>query len=73
METQENPRLLKAREVAERLRLSVATVYRMAAKGEGPPTVPVGMSIRFPEDLLEKWLNERTNLNSLEHEANKES
>lgn len=45
--------LLTVREVAERLRLHPATVYRLARAGK-LPSLRVGRSIRFHADEIER-------------------
>ena len=47
--------LLRAEEVAERLRLSPTTVYRMARRGEIPSAI-IGFSRRFPPEAVDAWL-----------------
>jgi excisionase family DNA binding protein len=51
--------LLNTREVADRLRVSRATVYRLLDPDEGRdrlPAVRIGGQIRVPSDELEAWL-----------------
>ena len=50
------PKLLTVEEVAEVLRVSKMTVYRLAEKGE-LPSVRVGRSIRIVEDGLDMYLS----------------
>jgi excisionase family DNA binding protein len=52
-------RLLTAREVADRLGLSVETVLRWAKRGRLPAIYLSSRAIRFPEDALDTWLDER--------------
>lgn len=47
--------VMTAQEVASYLRISQATVYKLARSGE-IPAVRLGRSWRFRRDLLEKWL-----------------
>ena len=56
-----HPRLLTAREVASRLSFKhPETVLRWRRRGEGPPAVKLDNgAIRYPEDELEAWLEER--------------
>lgn len=49
------PKLLTVEEVAEILRVSKMTVYRLAEKRE-LPSVKVGRSIRIVEDGLDMYL-----------------
>lgn len=51
-------RLLTADEVADRLSVDRATVYRWANAGDLPAYRIVG-TIRFDPDLLEEWLSGR--------------
>ena len=53
----ERPRLryLTVAEVAEQMRVSKMTVYRLVGAGE-MPAVRVGRSYRIPEDALEAYL-----------------
>jgi excisionase family DNA binding protein len=51
--------LLTPREVAEALRLSVRTVERLRATGEGPEYIRFGSSVRYDRDALARWLAER--------------
>jgi excisionase family DNA binding protein len=62
--------ILTAAEVAEYLRLGVATIYRMARQGE-IPAVRVGRSWRFSRGLLAAWIDEQmaANLNGDDHVA----
>jgi len=58
MASNELPDVLTANEVAQYLRLSAATVCRLAQAGE-VPAVRVGRQWRFQRGLLDEWLNER--------------
>jgi excisionase family DNA binding protein len=52
-------RLLTARELAERLCVSAETVLRWHRRGELPGIVLPSGQIRFREDEIERWLEER--------------
>ena len=52
-------RLLTAREIAQRLGVSAETVLRWARRGEVPFIRLPGGAIRFREDEIEEWLEER--------------
>jgi excisionase family DNA binding protein len=54
--------ILTTEEVATHLRLAVATIYKMAQRGE-IPAVRVGRSWRFSRRLLDGWLEERMQAN----------
>lgn len=47
-------------EVAELLRVSVKTIYRLAATDASMPATRVGSSVRFRADHLDRWLAART-------------
>jgi excisionase family DNA binding protein len=55
-------RLLTARVVAEMLDVSTETVLRWARRGELPGIRLPGGAIRFREDEIEDWLEERATL-----------
>lgn len=52
-------RLLTAHVVADRLGLSTETVLRWARAGDLPAIHLSNRAIRFPEDQLEAWLQDR--------------
>ena len=58
MVSNELPDVLTANEVAQYLRLSAATVYRLAQAG-AIPSVRIGRVWRFQRKLLDEWLNEQ--------------
>lgn len=57
----QSPILRPTRWLAHRLGLSVSTVERLRAAGSTdlPPAIMIGRSIRYDENLVEKWLQER--------------
>lgn len=50
-------KLLKVGEMAEKLNISRATLYRL--KDTGLPFVKVGGSIRFDEEKVLQWISEQ--------------
>lgn len=50
-----SPPLLRAEEVAGRLAMSKAAVYRLAERGE-LPHVRIGRVVRFDVEALEGWI-----------------
>jgi excisionase family DNA binding protein len=52
-------RLITAKEVAERLNISRDAVYGMVRRRE-IPFVKFGSAIRFPADVLDRWIEEKT-------------
>jgi excisionase family DNA binding protein len=53
-------RLLTGRAVADQLGVSTKTVLRWALEGRIPSVRLSNRAIRFPEDQLDAWLDERT-------------
>lgn len=53
--------LRSSRWLAQRLGLSITTVERLRASGSPdlPPAITIGRSIRYDENLVEQWLQER--------------
>jgi predicted DNA-binding transcriptional regulator AlpA len=49
-------RLLTAREAADFLRVSVSWLAKARMRGDGPPFVKVGRSIRYSQAVLVQWL-----------------
>lgn len=45
-------------EIAERLRVSKMTVYRLAEQGEIPGTIRVGRSYRIPDSGVQAYLRD---------------
>jgi predicted DNA-binding transcriptional regulator AlpA len=48
--------LLKPKEVAARLKVSVSWLAKARMRGDGPPYIPVGRSIRYAETSLIQWM-----------------
>ena len=55
---EKNPRALTAQEVAEILRVSDMTIYRLAKAG-GIPSFKVGNSLRFDPKAVAGWLRQQ--------------
>jgi putative molybdopterin biosynthesis protein len=53
------PRLITAKELAERLQLRPWRIYELVREGE-LPCVRIGASIRFSEDAIAEWIRQRT-------------
>ena len=52
-------RLLKARQVSERLGVCGSMTYKLIAEGK-LTSVRIGKAVRVPEDELERWIAENT-------------
>jgi predicted DNA-binding transcriptional regulator AlpA len=53
-------RLLTAKDAADRLRLSPSWLAKARMRGDGPPFVKLGRSVRYRESALAKWTRTRT-------------
>ena len=54
------PDFLKVKEVAQRLGVSVRSVWRLAALGEIPRPVGIGGSSRWPRVHIEHYVEQKT-------------
>jgi predicted DNA-binding transcriptional regulator AlpA len=54
------PRLLTAREVEKIAGIPRWRLYELIKRGEGPPHLRLGNTIRVPEDGLARWIQEQT-------------
>ena len=59
-------RLLTAREAADFLRLSLSWLAKARMRGDGPPYVKLGRSVRYREGALVQWLKSRARLSTSE-------
>lgn len=49
-------RLLTVSEAAEFLRLSSSWLAKARMRGDGPPYVKLGRSVRYPQSFLRQWM-----------------
>jgi predicted DNA-binding transcriptional regulator AlpA len=49
-------KLLTDRDVSAVTGTARSTLAKMRLRGDGPPFVRVGVSVRYPEDALREWL-----------------
>ena len=54
------PRLLTIKEVAEATGLQRWRLYELISKGDGPPVLRIGRTLRFSENALIKWIEAGT-------------
>lgn len=47
---------LTAEELAQLVRVPIATVYTWRYKGDGPPAARVGRHLRYRRDAVDEWL-----------------
>jgi predicted DNA-binding transcriptional regulator AlpA len=52
-------RLLKSTELAEAFGLEDNTLRIWRARGEGPPYYKIGKSVRYDEERVREWLEDR--------------
>jgi predicted DNA-binding transcriptional regulator AlpA len=57
-------RLLKPKEAAEFLRVSLSWLAKARMRGDGPPFVKVGRSVRYSEAVLIQWMRGRQRLST---------
>jgi predicted DNA-binding transcriptional regulator AlpA len=61
-------RLLTPREAADFLRASDSWLAKARMRGDGPPFVKIGRSIRYRQSDLLRWMRFRTHLSTSEHD-----
>jgi len=59
-------RLLTPREAADFLRMGLSWLAKARMRGDGPPFVKIGRSIRYPESALHQWMKARMHLSTSE-------
>jgi predicted DNA-binding transcriptional regulator AlpA len=59
-------RLLTVKDAADRLRLSPSWLAKARMRGDGPPFVKLGRSVRYGESALAKWTRSRTRFSTSE-------
>src|SRR5262249_39556827 len=60
------PPLLTAKEAAVRLRVSLSWLAKARMRGDGPPYICIGRSIRYAEVALVQWMKSRQRLSTSE-------
>lgn len=58
--------LLTAKEAAKLLKVSLSWLAKARMRGDGPPYIPVGRSIRYSEVALLQWMKSRQRLSTSE-------
>jgi predicted DNA-binding transcriptional regulator AlpA len=58
--------LLTAKDAADRLRLSPSWLAKARMRGDGPPFVKLGRSVRYRESALANWIRTRTRYSTSE-------
>jgi excisionase family DNA binding protein len=57
--TVQTEQLWAADQTADFLRISLETLYRLRAAGDGPPAYRIGRQLRFVPDEVRGWLEQR--------------
>jgi predicted DNA-binding transcriptional regulator AlpA len=58
--------VLTPKETAARLKVSSSWLAKARMRGDGPPYIRVGRSIRYPESALSQWMKSRQRLSTSE-------
>ena len=58
--------LLTPKEAAKRLKVSLSWLAKARMRGDGPPYIRVGRSIRYGEAALLQWMKSRQRLSTSE-------
>jgi predicted DNA-binding transcriptional regulator AlpA len=58
--------LLTAKETAGRLKVSTSWLSKARMRGDGPPFIRIGRSIRYSEVALVQWMKSRQRLSTSE-------
>ena len=59
--------LLTPKETAGRLKVSTSWLAKARMRGDGPPYIQIGRSIRYSEAALLQWMKSRQRLSTSEH------
>jgi hypothetical protein len=56
--------LLTPKEVAARLRVSLSFLAKSRMRGDGPPFIAIGRSVRYSETALIQWMRSQQRLST---------
>ena len=59
--------LLTPKEAAKVLKVSLSWLAKARMRGDGPPYIKLGRSIRYTEAALQQWMKSRQRLSTSEH------
>jgi excisionase family DNA binding protein len=62
-------RLLTPKEAAEFLRVSLSWLAKARMRGDGPPFIKVGRSVRYSEAALNQWMRGRQRLSTSQQQS----
>jgi predicted DNA-binding transcriptional regulator AlpA len=60
-------KLLTPKEAAELLKVSLSWLAKARMRGDGPPFIKIGRSIRYSEAGLFQWMKSHQHLSTSEH------
>jgi predicted DNA-binding transcriptional regulator AlpA len=60
-------KLLTPKEAAELMKVSLSWLAKARMRGDGPPFIKIGRSIRYSEAGLFQWMKSRQYLSTSEH------
>jgi predicted DNA-binding transcriptional regulator AlpA len=61
--------VLTAKEAAKFLKLSLSWMAKARMRGDGPPYIQIGRSIRYAEAALIQWMKSRQRLSTSEQQS----
>lgn len=64
--TRVDDRLLTPKEAGDFLRVSGSWLAKARMRGDGPPYVKIGRSVRYPESALVQWMKSHLHLSTSE-------
>lgn len=59
--------LLEPKEAAAALNVSVSWLAKARMRGDGPPFIKIGRSVRYSDVSLQQWMRSRQRLSTSEH------
>jgi excisionase family DNA binding protein len=62
-------RLLTPKEAAEFLRVSLSWLAKARMRGDGPPFIKVGRSVRYSEAALNHWMRGRQRMSTSQQQS----
>ena len=68
MATEQVPKLLRVREAAKVTGVQRWRFYEILKRGQGPPYLKIGRTIRIPEHTLIEWIEQQARTDHTEDE-----
>lgn len=54
------PRLFTTKELSEATGIPRWRLFELISRGEGPPSMRIGKTFRFPEDAVVEWIRQES-------------